>query len=236
MSNPALQDGPDNLADLLNIDTDPENCTACVTAHSLWPRWPHGACPYHCGINQATRTTTAPTDQPDDPRYGHSFHKVELIEVRCALCDVDATILHDLNRPDGIPYLHSIDAAAWMLPSRRWTRARDLETGEVTPFDQRWLCPACTLDHHCDSHGHQPETVPAYRNRHGIKVSACQRCGHCDAYLTQPTLTSPPRIVLLLFRVARLLIEPGWLLSWVRYRLAIRRFRRWQQTLTDEDL
>lgn len=53
---PAAAPAPENsaygLADLLNIGADPEDCTACLAADALWPRWPHGACPYHHGISQ----------------------------------------------------------------------------------------------------------------------------------------------------------------------------------------
>ncbi|MEV0149131.1 MULTISPECIES: hypothetical protein [unclassified Nonomuraea] len=48
----------DLLLDLLDVnEADSENCTACVAAHELWPRWPHGACPFHHGVNHGVTTT-----------------------------------------------------------------------------------------------------------------------------------------------------------------------------------
>ncbi|MET8145673.1 hypothetical protein ABZU32_35680 [Sphaerisporangium sp. NPDC005288] len=48
-----LDDDPRPPAELLDINDDPEDCDACQVAHALWPRWPHGVCPYHHGINRA---------------------------------------------------------------------------------------------------------------------------------------------------------------------------------------
>lgn len=48
---PALRTASTDM-NLLDVnEDDPEDCAACVTAHELWPRWPHGACPFHHGVN-----------------------------------------------------------------------------------------------------------------------------------------------------------------------------------------
>jgi hypothetical protein len=42
-----------DLLGLLDVnEDDAENCPACVTAHDLYPTWPHGACPFHHGVNR----------------------------------------------------------------------------------------------------------------------------------------------------------------------------------------
>ncbi|MEU7895565.1 hypothetical protein AB0B45_22260 [Nonomuraea sp. NPDC049152] len=57
--------------ELLDINPDAENCQACLFADGLWPRWPHGSCPYHYGINQALAATDinedGQLDWPDEP-------------------------------------------------------------------------------------------------------------------------------------------------------------------------
>lgn len=43
-----------DLTALLDVNENgPEDCRACVAAHDLWPAWPHGACPFHHGVNRA---------------------------------------------------------------------------------------------------------------------------------------------------------------------------------------
>ncbi len=77
-------------------------------------------------------------------RIGATFRAVEMVEVSCADCGMDATVAHDLGQPDGVPRLASIDDAEWMLPSRGWTRAPDLEPAGAAPADQAWRCSPCT--------------------------------------------------------------------------------------------
>ncbi|NAS21972.1 hypothetical protein GT755_09775 [Herbidospora sp. NEAU-GS84] len=136
------------------------------------------------------------TSADEPPRYGHSFYRAELIEVRCALCGHAGSYLDpdpdaDLFDPP-LPYFIGLDVAVRTLPDRYgWSRAHDLEPGHVPAYDQRWLCPTCTRDHHCDLNGHQTHPMAARRNRYGVLVGPHQRCTHCRSYLTHPTLTRP---------------------------------------------
>ncbi|WP_214110681.1 hypothetical protein [Acrocarpospora catenulata] len=141
-----------------------------------------------------TSTVTTPDDSP---RYGHSFHRIQMIDVHCALCGViGSDPYNSYASTTGIPYFYSLESAVERLPARHgWTRAPELEPADVSLYDQRWLCPACTDTHHCNVHGHQPETTPARRTPSGTWVGPCERCSHCRAYLTRPPLKHPGRLM-----------------------------------------